>query len=314
LVDLKDITKFRHTPQSDKRSGALLADFKELAQMRRYVPYVKNNRFRQASTQAGTVKSSFKGRGMEFEEVRAYSYGDDVRDIDWRVTARKNQPYTKLYAEEKDREIWVWLDLSAKMRFGTKKELKSVTAAKTAALLGWMSLAQHDRFGLAVFDGQKTYLFKPDRSEEHLSALLKQIEHIAEKSLYKQADTQTALMSWQFLQPRLHARTIVFLVGSFDELTPGEQKALLPLSKGRDLYLINLYDALEVVAPPKGEYVAEFQQKRSVLISNGTHFSKNYEEYFAKKHEINKKFCSKFNISYFEIRTDFPLHLQLKLA
>lgn len=73
------------------------------------------------------------------EEIREYTFGDDVRDIDWRVTARKKSPYTKVYAEEKDREIYVLLDLSPSMVFGTRKELKSVTASKAAALIGWMA-------------------------------------------------------------------------------------------------------------------------------------------------------------------------------
>ena len=120
--------------------------------MRHYLAYIKRKKRKQTfSCQAGDIKSAFKGRGMEFEEIRAYNLGDDVRDIDWRVTARKEIPYTKLYAEEKDHQIYVWLDLSAPMLFGSKKELKAVTASKIAALLGWLALENKDRFGCIIF-------------------------------------------------------------------------------------------------------------------------------------------------------------------
>ena len=124
---------------------------------------------------AGDVKSAFKGRGMELEEIRSYAYGDDVRDIDWRVTARKEQPFTKLYAEERDREIYVLLDLSPQMVFGTRHELKSVAAAKIAALLGWMSLENKDRFGCVVYDGQENLFFKPQNNRANMMIMLKKI-------------------------------------------------------------------------------------------------------------------------------------------
>ena len=145
-----------------KTGGGLFATVEELIEQKQYVAYLKN--FHQklaASNQAGDVKSAFKGRGIELEEIRAYNFGDDVRDIDWRVTARRQTPYTRLYAEEKDREIYVLLDLSPQMVFGTRKELKSVSAAKISALLGWLSMENRDRFGLAVFDGAKTDFYKP---------------------------------------------------------------------------------------------------------------------------------------------------------
>ena len=111
----------------DKRGEGLYATLDELIAQRQYIAYLRNFHQRlKVSNQAGDVKSAFKGRGIELEELRSYSYGDDVRDIDWRVTARKQTPFTRVYAEEKDREVYVLLDLSPYMAFGTKKELKSI--------------------------------------------------------------------------------------------------------------------------------------------------------------------------------------------
>ena len=102
--------------------GGLFVTVDELIEQRRYAyQWQQFNDSKFSTYNAGDVKSVFKGRGMEFEEIRAYAFGDDVRDIDWRVTARKQLPYTKLYTEEKDREVYVLLDLSPQMLFGTKK-------------------------------------------------------------------------------------------------------------------------------------------------------------------------------------------------
>ena len=142
-----------------KEGNGLSVSLEELMNMRRYLAYIKGKKRKQTfSCQAGDIKSAFKGRGMEFEEIRAYNFGDDVRDIDWRVTARKEIPYTKLYAEEKDHQIYVWLDLSAPMLFGSKKELKSVSASKIAALLGWLALENKDRFGCIIYNGPCAFL------------------------------------------------------------------------------------------------------------------------------------------------------------
>lgn len=164
--------------QQDKLKG-LAVSVTELIEQQRYVPYLSMSENMMTSDRAGDVKSVFKGRGMEFEEVRAYNFGDDIRDIDWRVTARKAEPYTKVFREEKDREIVVLLDLSASMVFGTKNELKSVTAAKLAALIGWMSIRNKDRFGLLMYDGKNTTYYKPQNNQK---ALMMMFKAIAEKA------------------------------------------------------------------------------------------------------------------------------------
>ena len=136
IKNLAKIFSFKSKASDDGLSVSL----EELLEQKKYVAYLRALKTKFATSKhAGDVKSAFKGRGVELEEIRAYTFGDDVRDIDWRVTARKDVPYTKLYAEEKDREIYIMLDLSSYMVFGTKKELKSVAASKIAGLISWLS-------------------------------------------------------------------------------------------------------------------------------------------------------------------------------
>ena len=142
---------FSRAEESD--NSGLFVSLDELIEQRRYVGYLRHITPKlSVSNQAGDVKSAFKGRGIELEEIRNYTFGDDVRDMDWRVKAKKGTPYVKLYAEEKDREIYVAADMSPYMVFGTKKQLKSVSVAKIAGLFGWMALENKDRFGCLIYD------------------------------------------------------------------------------------------------------------------------------------------------------------------
>lgn len=312
MFNFKSIADLLKSEQPPKVNAALAADFKQMALMRRYVPYLRDFKLNQTSLQAGDSRSAFKGRGIEFEEVRAYNYGDDVRDIDWRVTARKNQPFTKLYNEEKDREVYIWLDLSAKMRFGTKHELKSVTVAKTAALIAWYALENKDRVGMAVFDGNKTLIFEPKRTVDNLFAVFKQIEKIAAESLYQTNESGSAIKSLKLLQQKAKHRAIVFVVGSFTDMEAESSALLSAFARNHELYLINIFDELEDKAPPAGEYLAQYHNQKQLLAVSGKAFAEDYRQYFAEKRQKIKKICAKINCRYREVRADLPIYKQIK--
>lgn len=185
---LKNLAKIFSFKSENENSG-LFVTLEELIEQKKYVAYLRllTSKFA-TSNQAGDVKSAFKGRGIELEEIRSYTFGDDIRDIDWRVTARKDTPFTKLYAEEKDREIYVLLDLSSYMVFGTRNELKSVAAAKIAALLGWLALENKDRFGCIIFDGRDNYVFKPKNHQANMIAIFKKIAAVSQEILRRRSD------------------------------------------------------------------------------------------------------------------------------
>lgn len=311
MAGLRNITSLFKTNLKTDMSG-LAVSFKELTEIRRYVPYLKGFDFKTSSNKVGDFKSSFKGRGMEFEEVRAYTFGDDVRDIDWRVTARKNQPFTKLYAEEKDREVYVWLDLSASMRFGTKKELKSVTACKIAALLGWFALTNRDRFGLIAFDGNKTHIFEPKRNYEHLLILLKKIEQISKETLYQKNESQKNFKSLQLAHKKIGRKAIVFMISSFLNFEDNLKFEISSFSQNNDVCLINVFDILEEMAPPKGEYLAQYKDIEQLLVSSGKKYDQDYQKYFLSKRQNVKDFCAKFNCKYRQVRSDLPIYKQLR--
>nr|DAT27686.1 MAG TPA: hypothetical protein [Caudoviricetes sp.] len=310
------LRKWFRRKKADEAENGLFVRVEDLAAMRRYVPYMREaNRRKSFSRQAGDVKSVFKGRGMELEEVRAYAFGDDVRDIDWRVTARKDTPYTKLFAEEKDHEIYVWLDLSTPMAFGTKRELKSVTAAKITALIGWMALEHKDRFGCIIYDGEKSWLFKPQNSQKQMMAVFKQIASLSQNLLKKKnsrAGGNTAL-SFKMLEQSVRPQAEVFIVSDFNGFDDALLKQTAALARKTQLHLLNVFDVLEETAPKAGEYMAEYEGKRLIFDSSPSIYRRDYQHYFADKKNKIKDFCRRFNCQFMEFRTDKEIADNLKI-
>lgn len=295
-----------------QEAKGLFVSLEELMDERKNVAYLQQKSKLRYSTRAGDVKSAFKGRGIEMEEIRAYGFGDDVRDIDWRVTARKNQPYTKVYSEEKDREMYVLLDMSSSMVFGTKKELKSVTAGKVAAILGWLAQENKDRFGGVVFDGSQSLLFKPQHNRAHLLTILKKISDISLDILAKEKNIESIKKPIQLLTHKIKGHSTVFIISDFYNFGEEEKKAMAALAKKSQVFCFNIYDILEEIAPKAGEYMIENNGETLVFDSRSVQFRQEYQKFFNEKREKIISFCKSFNCRYIEIRTDILIFKQMK--
>lgn len=308
---------FRKKTLAENQPDGLSVRLEELVEQRKYLPYIKQRHIPATSDMAGDIRSAFKGRGMEFEEVRTYGFGDDVRDIDWRVTARKGDTYTKVFAEEKDREVYVVLDLSPYMLFGTKKELKSVSAAKLAALLGWQSLANKDRFGLILYDGKDTKVFKPQNNQKNLMAIFKAIAETSKEILNKfqeQPLSETDISDpLRFLEFNVKSRAVVFIISDFNDVNEPTKKTLVALTKRCRVYCINVYDVLEDAAPQNGEYFVQYSGDKLIFNTTSDIFKETYYRYFQQKRKVMDRFCKRFGCQYISIRTDRPLYKQLKI-
>lgn len=304
---------FGHKKNTPEGNG-LTASLEELMSMRRYVAYVRSFRHKKSlSREAGDIRSAFKGRGMELEEVRSYNFGDDVRDIDWRVTARKGSPYTKIFNEEKDREVYVWVDLSASMLFGSKKELKAVTASKVAALLGWLALENKDKFGCVVFDGADSWLFRPQNNRSQLLAILKKLSVTGEQALDNPHNESGAVSkSLKLLEQNIKNHATLFVLSDFSKNDEETRRQLAALSKKSRLYLVDIFDALEENPPKSGEYMAEYAGKRLVFDSSLKTYRRDYQQYFADKRKKLQEFCRRFGCNLVEFRTDWDIASDLK--
>lgn len=297
------------TRRRDELKG-LAVSVNELIEQQRYVPYLSMSENMMTSDRVGDVKSVFKGRGMEFEEVRTYNFGDDIRDIDWRVTARKSEPYTKLFREEKDREIVVLLDLSSSMVFGTRGELKSVTAAKLAALIGWMTLKNKDRFGLLLFDGRNTTYYKPQSNQKSLMMLFQVIADKTKQILREsyEGDLSAALKMFELSHK---GQGTFFVLSDFYNISDKFFKNIAALSKQHRVYCWRIFDVLEDIAPFDGVYAAQNGEQKVVFDTSVEAFKTEYRQHFALQRQNFQINCQKFFCRYLEIRTDSPIFKQL---
>lgn len=300
--------KNKHEDSGKYRGLAVCVD--DLIEQQRYLPYLILHPNKLTSNRAGEVKSAFKGRGMEFEEVRAYNFSDDIRDIDWRVTARKSEPYTKIFNEEKDREIVVFLDLSASMVFGTKNELKSVTAAKLAALIGWFTVRNKDRFGLLIYDGKKTTFFKPQNNFQNLMYVFNQIAQKT-KEVLENTENGSIDEALDALQYNQKGKGTVFILSDFFHIDTEKFKKIAALARKHQIYCINIFDVTEENAPIDGTYAAQYADNKLIFDTYSDNFKNIYQQYFHERRESIKKNCQKFSCRYMEIRTDMPIFKQL---
>ncbi len=299
--------------KSAEAEKGLTASLDELMAQRRNVRYLQVRNRLDTSIQAGDVKSAFKGRGIEMEEIREYAFGDDVRDIDWRVTARKNVPYTKVYTEERDREIYVLLDLSSSMFFGTRKELKSVTASKIAALLGWLAQENKDRFGAVIFDGKTALQFKPQQNMAQLLAIFKKISEISRNGGAVKTEPKAMRKTLQKLIKGLKSRATVFVVSDFATFGDEEKEAMAVLARKTKVFCIDVYDMLEKQAPTPGEYMIENNGETLIFDTRSKSFDDEYVKFFANKRMKMQDFCKKFDCHWLEVRTDVPITRQMKI-
>lgn len=210
----------------------------------------------------GKHSSRIRGRGLNFEEIRDYFPGDDVRTIDWKVTARKGKPHVRVFTEEKDRPALIVVDQRMSMFFGTKLNMKSVTAAEAAALVAWQILAAGDRVGGIVFDDNELIENRPQRSRKNVHGLL---SNIVQKNNALHADAQSSSDPFLINHPlqaaaRLagHDHLIVF-ISDFDGVDNETHRYVSRLSKHNDVILVLVHDPVSL----------DFQIDTSVVISDG---------------------------------------------
>ena len=207
---------------------------------------------------AGRRSSRMRGRGLDFAEMRAYVPGDDVRTIDWRVTARTSRPYVRVYTEERDRPALVVVDQRMNMFFGSRVSMKSVVAAELAALAAWRVFHQGDRIGAVVFNDASSEEIRPQRSR---SAVLRILRMLVRQNQQLRADAPVAIAHTRLNEvlrdvDRLSPHnTLIVLISDFDGADDVTRDRLLRLARHNDVVAVLAYDPLAVKLPPAGEMV-----------------------------------------------------------
>lgn len=204
-----------------------------------------------SETFAGGYESAFRGRGMEFEEVREYRPGDDVRHIDWKVTARMGQPFLKVHREERELTVMLMVDLSASLDFGSSAQSKAEVAAEVAALLAYTAIKSNDRVGLILFTDEVEHYIPPKKGRSHVWRLIREI--LSFRPAGRGTDLERA---FEYLgKVAAPHRSVVFLLSDFldPDLSRGEGPSSLRIAARRhDLTAVTLADRREEEIPPLG--------------------------------------------------------------
>lgn len=275
------------TDVSSPARGAY-ADLNELIALRFPAKQLKlGRRTRALSTLAGPNKSNFRGRGIDFEEVRSYQPGDDIRTIDWRVTARTGSAHTKLFREERERPVMVVVDQRSGMFFGSSHCFKSVLAAQLASLLAWSALNGGDRVGGLVFNDNGHQEIRPRRSRKAVLALLSQITQY-NSALPANAPGDQSSFANTLSNVRRIARpgSSLFLVSDFRGASDGQAREhLFELAKHTELTAVSCADPMEFELPPAGTYAVTNGSERSELHTGDRNLRQRYRLRLQQQHE-----------------------------
>lgn len=236
---------------------------------------------------AGNYLSVSKGRGMEFDEVRHYQAGDDIRTIDWRVTARTGKPHTKLFREEKERPVFILVDFSPSMFFGSQLLFKSVQAAHLAAVIAWVAKERGDKIGGLIASSRQHRELKPKSRQQGVLQLFHQLisVHNAELSTTAEASEQSDNLQFESACARLRRLampgSLVFIISDFEQLTDASIKHLSQLKQHCEIHARQIIDPLETALPTVKEtrHLPVTDGKTNKLLMLGDkQFSLQYEQ------------------------------------
>ena len=218
-----------------------------------------------SSAISGLHDSRFRGRGMDYQESRIYQPGDDIRNMDWRVTARTGDAHTKLFQEERERPTYLVVDTNSSMHFGTKTQFKSVLASRLAALIGWSSVQQGDRIGALTYGANGVHIVKATAGKRGMMAVMAHLIKAFESSAVEQREQHNLDQALKQLRTIIRPGSLVILVSDFYALGDDAKRHLLQLRKHNDVLGLKVCDPLELRAPLPALYGVQTASQAKVM-------------------------------------------------
>ena len=256
---------------------------------------------------SGEYHSVFKGRGMSFAEVREYRYGDDIRGIDWNVTARTGSPHVKVFEEERELTLMLVADVSASAHFGTRVRMKSELAAELCGVLAFSAIKNNDKVGLILFSDRIECFVPPRKGRRHALRVLREL--LYHPSEGTGTDIGGAL---EYLARVIRRRAVVFLVSDF--LADGYDRALSVAARRHDLVAVRVGDVREEEIPPMG--FVEFEDpetgERVVVNTSGRAFRERFGRNRARARRRAKEFFRRSRVDAIDVTTDVPYERSLR--
>ncbi|WP_411728284.1 DUF58 domain-containing protein [Methyloglobulus sp.] len=249
--------------------------------------------------QSGGYLSAFKGRGMEFDETRLYQQGDDIRSIDWRVTARTGKTHTKLFREEREKPVFISVDNRPAMQFATRGVFKSVQAKKLAALLAWVASQQGDKIGGQIFSQSSCRELKPQNGKHSALHFLNALV-IADNSAGSDFSLTQALAR---LSQHARPGSLVYVISDFRGMNDQVENYLMKLSEHCDVVLIFVYDPLEKGLPTQGRYRFTDDQREVVIDTSDKQRLTNYQLRFEERLQKLKRIALRRGLALIQCST-----------
>lgn len=250
---------------------------------------------------AGEYQSVFKGRGMEFSEVREYQQGDDIRTIDWNVTARTGAPHVKKFIEERELTVILLVDVSSSGEFGTIKQMKGEVAVEICALLAFSAIKNNDRVGLIIFTDTIEKFIPPKKGKKHVLRVIRELLYFQPKK--KKTDISAVLEYLGRVQKR---KSVVFLVSDF--LSKDYEKDLQVANRKHDLIAITITDPREIKMPKIG--FIEFEDAETgelvVIDTYSPEVRRQFENLSAHDRDKRHRFFKSISLDSIDIMTDRP--------
>ncbi|NNM22103.1 MAG: DUF58 domain-containing protein [Flavobacteriaceae bacterium] len=234
----------------------------------------------------GEYHSTFKGRGMTFSEVRQYQFGDDVRSIDWNVTARYNEPFVKVFEEERELTLMLMVDVSGSELFGTDTQFKNEIITEIAATLAFSAMQNNDKTGLILFSDQVELFIPPKKGKSHVLRIIRELIEFQPQS--KKTDIAEAL---RFLSNVMKKKAIVFVLSDF--ITENYSETLRIAAKKHDVTGIRVYDRREETMPNLGMVQMEDEETGELMLVNTSSkgVRNNYYSFYRERvDEFNEAF------------------------
>jgi uncharacterized protein (DUF58 family) len=287
-------------------SGGVVADLERLVALRheaRTLGFLPRQAKR--SLLAGQHGSKLRGRGLDFEELRAYVPGDDVRTIDWRVTARSERPFVRVYREERDRSVLLVVDQRPTMFFGSGARMKSVGAAELAALVAWRVLAQGDRVGALVFGAERTWALAPGRGAARVHRLCESlVEATRELQKPRGAPARDAAEALREAERLAHHDELVVVISDFRDLSDGAHEIFERLRRHNDLLLVWVTDPLERELPDVGPARVSDGYEERTLDTADSQFRRRFSAEYEAERARFFDFAAGARAAGFELSTD----------
>ncbi|GAB7087666.1 DUF58 domain-containing protein [Marinifilum breve] len=249
---------------------------------------------------AGEYHSAFKGRGMTFAEVREYQYGDDIRNIDWNVTARYNNPYVKLFEEERELTVMLMIDVSGSREFGTMSKLKKNQITEIAAVLAFSAIQNNDKIGVIFFSDTIEKFIPPKKGKTHILRIIREL--IDFKPEHRSTDISNAL---RYLTNAIKKRCTTFVISDFID-DKDYENALTIANKKHDVVALKIYDQRETELPSIGLIKIKDAEtgEYSWVDTSNKKVREKYAGWWRKQEENTTEVFKRSGVDVANIRTD----------